>query len=612
MRRSSCVLLLAALVFVNVEHTWAQEFRTLDGFGNNASNPDWGTAGEKLLRQAPAAYSDGISAPSGATRPSPREVSNLICAQPALRLNSRNASDFLWQWGQFLDHDLDLSEAGFEFMPIPVPAGDPWFDPMGTGSVVLPFVRSEFDPLSTPREQVNRLTAFIDASNVYGSEDDRALALRTLDGTGKLLTSPGELLPYNVLGLPNAHPDGADPADFFLAGDVRANEQIGLTAMHTLFVREHNRLCDELALSDPLTTGDERYYLARRIVGAQMQAITYQEFLPLLLGPGAIPPYTGYDPAVNPGITNEFATAAYRIGHTMLASMVLRYEESGSPIDDGNIPLAECFFAPHRITDEGGIEPILRGLASKAAQEIDHEIDDAIRNFLFGPPGSGGLDLASLNIQRGRDHGLPDYNSLRVAYGLAPVTSFAEIHPDPAVQSALATAYSSVDDIDPWVGIITEPHAPGALVGELARAILADQFTRVRDGDRFWCEHDLPPALMAEVASTTLADVIRRNTDIVDISDTAFIVPTFTRGDCSPDGTIDIADAIALLDFLFNRVGEPGCEKQCDANDDARLDLGDAITVCSGLFAGGTIPGPVACGWDDTDDLLGCYRSSCP
>lgn len=607
-------LLLCALIANTVIRPdgLAQEFRTLTGEGNNVANPDWGAAGVPLLRGAAPAYADGVSAPAGPTRPSPREISNLICDQPALRLSSSQASDFLWQWGQFLDHDIDLSETGTESLPIPVPAGDPWFDPFGTGTIELPFTRSEFDPVLAPREQLNRLTAFIDASNVYGSSDDRALALRTLDGTGKLRTSAGDLLPYNDLGLPNAQPAGLDPGLFFLAGDVRANEQIGLTAMHTLFVREHNRLCDALALSDPALTGDELYLRARRIVGAQLQAITYLEFLPLLLGPGAIPPYSGYDPTVNPGIRNEFSTAAYRIGHTMLASMLLRYEESGAQTEHGHVPLAHAFFAPHVITDGGGIDPILRGLASKAAQEIDHEIDDAVRNMLFGPPGAGGMDLASLNIQRGRDHGLPDYNTLRVAYGLPPVTSFAEIHPDPDVQTALAQAYGSIDDIDPWIGMIAEPHRPDALVGELAHAILTDQFTRLRDGDRFWYEYDLPPALAAEVSTTTLSDIIRRNTAIDAIGDSAFHVPTFTRGDCLPDGTVNFNDLMSVLEYLFLEQGSPGCEKQCDTNDDGRLDLADGIGMCTVLFGGETLPNPLSCGYDPSDDLIGCYRQQCP
>ena len=107
---------------------------------------------------------------------------------------------------------------------------------------------------------------------------------------------------------------------------IRANEQVGLTALHTLFVREHNRLADVLVSENPGLNGNEIYEFARKIVGAQMQAITYNEFLPLLLGPDAIGPYGGYNPGVDPTITNEFSTAAYRFGHTMVSPSLLRVD----------------------------------------------------------------------------------------------------------------------------------------------------------------------------------------------------------------------------------------------------------------------------------------------
>jgi hypothetical protein len=148
-------------------------------------------------------------------------------------------------------------------------------------------------------------------------------------------------------------------------------------------------------------------------------------------------------------------------------------------------------------------------------QVIDPRMVDDVRNFLFGQ-GTLGFDLASLNIQRGRDHGLADYNQTRIDYGLAPVTSFAEISSDPAIQASLAAVYSSVDDIDVWVGGLAEDPMPGALVGELVGEIMLDQFRRLRDGDRFWYQSYFSGALLAEIEATRLGNVIRRNTDIGD------------------------------------------------------------------------------------------------
>jgi len=487
------------------------EFRTTDGTYNNLSHPEWGATETALLRLTTVDYEDGQGTPAGAGRASAREISNLCVAQTGLIPNSVGATDYLWQWGQFIDHDVDLSLLTNPPEPfdIDVPLGDPYFDPFSLGGQQILLDRADYEVIDGVRQQFNVITAFIDASNVYGSDEARALELRTLDGTGRLEVSAGNLLPFNVNGLPNA-PNNAP--GFFLAGDERANEQVGLTAMHTLFVREHNYWADRFGATGLIHNGDLLYKLARSIVGAEMQAITYREFLPLLLGPGAISPYSGYDSAVDPGVANVFATAAYRVGHSMLSPELLRFDAAGNEISAGHLALVDAFFNPAEIIDEG-IDPILRGLATQSAQEIDSFIIDGVRNFLFGPPGAGGFDLASLNIQRGRDHGLPGYNQVRVDYGLAPVTSFADINSDPQVQANLSAAYLTVDDIDIWVGGLSESHYPGALVGETFRAIIADQFERLRDGDRFWYRSYFGP-LSGLINYQTLARIIRRNTGI--------------------------------------------------------------------------------------------------
>ena len=141
-----------------------------------------------------------------------------------------------------------------------------------------------------------------------------------------------------------------------------------------------------------------------------------------------------------------------------------------------------------------------------------------MRNFLFGNPGDGGFDLAALNLQRGRDHGLADYNTVRKAYHLQPVKTFAQITSDQTIRNKLAQAYDSVDDMDLWVVGLAEDHVRGGLVGETFHAILVDQFKRLRDGDRFWYRNDpfftSRPKLLKQVEGTKLIDIIRRNTDV--------------------------------------------------------------------------------------------------
>ncbi len=505
-------------------------FRSIDGSGNNALVPSAGAAGIALLRLVPPDYADGIAALAGADRPSARAISNTVSAQNESIPNEFGASDFLWQWGQFLDHDIDLTDGidPPEEAAIPVPSGDPFFDPEGTGNVVIDFNRSLYD-LNTgtsrdnPRQQINEITSWIDASMVYGSDSVRATALRTMDGTGRLRTSEGNLLPFNEGGLANA---GGSSASLFLAGDVRANEQVGLTAMHTLFVREHNRLAGQIAQDNPNLSGDEIYERARQIVGAEVQVITYREYLPLLLGPGRLAPYSGYRAEIDASIANVFATGGYRYGHSALSPTLLRLNAQGNPIAEGNLPLRDGYFSPQRITDEGGIAPVLRGLAKQVCQRIDPLVVDDVRNFLFGAPGAGGFDLAALNIQRGRDHGLPGYNEVREAYGLARAQSFAAITSSPEIRQRLQDAYASVDDVDLWVGGLAEDHLPDAMVGELVSRILKEQFEALRDGDRFWYQSILHGDTLIEVENTRLADVIRRNTNIgTEIPDNVFRVP---------------------------------------------------------------------------------------
>lgn len=498
------------------------ETRTIDGAGNNLANPNWGAAETTVLRLASIAYTDGLESPAGEDSPGARAVSNAIFAQGAAAENDYGATDYLWQWGQFLDHDIVETPtiSPEEAFDIPVPAGDPRFDPFHTGTQRIALNRSLYEVVDGVREQVNAITAYIDASNVYGSDDERSFALRTLDGTGKLKTSDGDLLPFNEDELPKA---GSSSSAFFLAGDVRANEQLGLASMHTLFVREHNHWAETLAAADPTLSDEELYQMARIIVSSEMQSITYREFLPLLLGRKGLPAYSGYNPRVNPAIGNEFAAAAYRVGHTMLSPTLLRVDANGDEISGGHVSLADAFFNPGEILDFG-IDPVLRGLAAQTCQSIDAQLIDEVRNFLFGPPGAGGFDLASLNIQRGRDHGLPDYNQLRVDFGLPALAGFDEISEDPDVIARLASVYSSVDEIDGWVGMLAETHLEGAMVGETLSIILGDQFRRLRDGDRFYYRNYLPRPLIDMVERQSLAKIIRRNTEIGDeLPDNVFL-----------------------------------------------------------------------------------------
>ncbi|HEY2881104.1 MAG TPA: peroxidase family protein, partial [Pirellulales bacterium] len=279
---------------------------SFDGSGNNLKNPQLGAAGADLYRGILAAvYGDGVSMMNGQNLPSAREISNVLGSQTSDVFDQRNLSAFIYAWGQFIDHDLDLTPDGGDSAPISVPANDPVFGDVSS----LPFTRSQTDPATgpgtgLPLNQVTAVTSFIDGSQVYGSDPARALALRTMSG-GLLKTSAGNLLSFNTGGLANANNGPFPNQDMFLAGDVRANENIELTSLQILFMREHNRQAALLAKQHPGWTDEQLYQGARQIVIAEIQSITYNEYLPALLGNNALTRYTGYKPNVNPGISPE-------------------------------------------------------------------------------------------------------------------------------------------------------------------------------------------------------------------------------------------------------------------------------------------------------------------
>ncbi|WP_017326727.1 peroxidase family protein [Synechococcus sp. PCC 7336] len=591
------------------------EFRTINGLGNNIANPTLGEAETELIRLFDPAFEDGISVPRGgefdsSTLPNPRTISNIVVEQEGSIPNFLSASNWLWQWGQFLDHDLDLNEASGaspaeDFTPIPVPQDD-LSDPfVQDGITELPFIRvpaAEGTGETTPRENINEITHFIDGSNVYGSEDERAEALRAGSG-GLLATSAGPdgevFLPLNDADNPiaNANALGFPDEILFVAGDIRANEQTGLTAVHTLFVREHNRFAGELAerldageaalaekydefLASTDLVGEEAldeflYQSTRKVIGAQLQLITYQEFLPLLIGENLLDSYEGYDPTVDPSVSQEFANAVFRLGHTLLTDTLLRVDGEGV----SSATLAASFFNPFEINADG-VDSLLTGLTLQTAEELDNMIVDGVRNFLF-PGATGGLDLASVNIARGREVGLPSYTEVyNQLFPDAPIESFDDLPFSAEVRALFEAAYDSVGQIDLWIGGISELTAGGnQLLGPTFDAILTDQFVRLRDGDRFFFLDEGEQAhldvLAPDLSETSLASVIADN--ITDgrffVTDDAFINPienTITGG----AGDDRLSGSFITNDLIFGDAGNDRIEGR--AGDDYLLGgLGD-------------------------------------
>jgi peroxidase len=480
------------------------EFRSVDGSGNNLQQTDLGAAGTDFARVGPAQFEDGFITPVDG--PNPREISNVVVAGQGDLANPEGLSGMMYAWGQFIDHDLDLSMSdGTTHIDIPIPVDDPNFVPGST----IPLTRAVIDPNTgiqgNPATAVNSITHWLDASMVYGSDQATADSLRLTDGHMK--TSEGNNLPI-VNGM-------------FVAGDVRAAENPDLTALQTLFVREHNYQVDRLHELHPNWTGDQLYENARAIITGEIENVTYKEFLPHLLGSDAIAPYHGYDPNVDPSITEEFAGAAYRFGHSIVSADLEQTAEQGQLL--GSQQLKDAFFeTPEQFNAAGTSDALLRHLAGDQSNALDTHIVDDLRNFLVDPP--DGMDLAAINIERGRDLGLGTLNQTREALGLDPYTSFDQITSDPQTAANLATAFGSVDKVDLWTGGLAEDHAPDAMVGETFRSIIGDQFEALRDGDRLWFENQgFDQKTLQMIENTTLSDIIERNTDTEHLQNDAFV-----------------------------------------------------------------------------------------
>jgi hypothetical protein len=543
----------------------------IDGVGNNLANPTWGSAGADLLRLAAAAYENGIDSPALSGDQSARAISNILnnqadSAHPSADIatvDGNSLSDFGYSFGQFIDHDLDLTPDGGAWMPITVAADDP----MGAG--VIPFTRSITDPAtgtsaSNPLQQITTVTSYLDLSQVYGSNETVADALRAFAG-GLLKTSPGNMLPFDntsyftsaqIAALNMANDSGAVPEDrLYAAGDRRANENIELTALQTLFLRNHNAIANQLHASHPHWNDEQLYQEARKLNIAEYQMIAYNGWLPAVVGPNALPQYRGYQASVNATIANEFSTVAFRFGHSLLSAEIERQNNDGSDITDvsadgSTISLAQDFFDPYLLDASGAVDPLTGHTSSDIGPIFKAEADGVsqandllavgdVRNLLFGNGGMGGEDLIARDVQRDRDNGIPDYNSLREALGLSPITSFADISSDPKVQAEFAAAYpGSFNTIDAFEGGLAEAHVAGSDLGPLFQRIIVDQFARLRDGDRFFYlnENFNRQEMQILRCGNTLTKVIEANTPVTNLQDNIFVFKASISGTVSYGG----------------------------------------------------------------------------
>ena len=536
-----CILLLINVPLSSIETTRAEhndqltfepitDTYSIDGFLNHPAYPDYNGVNTDLIRLIPSegVYEDNWVARADSL--SPREISNIACENDNLTYDDElGLSDFNWIWGQFITHDIDftLTQNGRvngtpETLHIPIPVGDEWMDPYSVGSLLVPMHRSLYNSSTgnetIPREFPNSITGWLDGSMVYGSSLSDSIWLREgINGRLKVLNTPvGDFLPIaedDDLDAPKMSFVGFSSSERFIAGDPRANEHASLTAMHVLFIREHNRLATEIFSQNPSLSDEEIYQIARKINIAQIQYITYFEYLPSL---GInLPSYSGFDPSIDPRISNEFATLAFRMGHSQIKDITVRlgYNYSQNSIEP--IQLSEGFWNPARMLDEGGISPILRGAAYTTQAKNDIFSIHGLRNAMFGLPGFGGLDMCAIDIQRGRDHGIPSYNSIREFLGFNEVISWSNVTNNSEVITKMNLAYPDVEIADPIMGMYAEQHVPNSPLGETMHELISEQYLRLRDGDRLYFENDLQlEKYMDQITESSLAAIILRNTEI--------------------------------------------------------------------------------------------------
>ena len=313
-----------------------------------------------------------------------------------------------------------------------------------------------------------------------------------------------------------------DPTECFLAGDVRVNEQTALTVMHTIFVREHNRIAAKLQHLNPKLSDEEVFQLARAIVGAEIQKITYFDYLPALIGrrffDANIRSYQdsgAYDPRIDSTVPNAFAAAAYRYGHSQIQPVLNRLDENLEDIEAGPLSLGDAFFNPSQYTIGEGTDPILRGLLTQSARKVDVFLNSVLTTQLFASEESR-MDLATLNIQRGRDHGIPPYLVWK-KWAQKTCRTTSDFRNELTYIRLLQT-YGSLDTVDLWVGGLAEEPVRGGLVGATFACIFANTFSAIRNGDRFYFENNGPDAIFTakqriEILKSSLSRIICDNAD---------------------------------------------------------------------------------------------------
>uniref|UniRef100_A0A8C8C430 NAD(P)H oxidase (H2O2-forming) n=2 Tax=Oncorhynchus tshawytscha TaxID=74940 RepID=A0A8C8C430_ONCTS len=533
------ILAVLALIVEHAQSKVTWEVQRYDGWYNNLAYHSRGAVGSPLVRLLPSRYSDGVLQPLQEPQlPNPRKLSDVTARGHSGLPSAHNQTVLSVFFGYHVMFEiLDSRPPGCppEFMYIPVPEGDPVFDPHRTGRVLLPFQRGPWDKYSSqspnnPRTQVNLVTAWLDGSSIYGPSSSWSDALRSF--SGGLLASGEQLDMPKRSGSTSLMWSAADPSTgqhgpegLYELGNAWGNENVFTMAEGIVWFRYHNYIASQLSEKHSSWSDEDLFQNARKTVVATFQNIAFYEWLPGFLGEKTMIPYQGYQKFVDPGISPEFQAAAIRFASTMAPPGVYMrnrtcHFQKVVNIDGSTssaIRMCNSFWNRQNPNLKSGqdIDHLIMGMASQIAEREDNMVVEDLRDYMYGPLRFSRSDLVALTVQRGRDFGLPSYNQVREGLGLAPVGRWGDINP----QLNITNPQLFRDLSDLYDGDISKLELfPGGLLesvdgpGQVFSSIILDQFNRIRNGDRFWFENTQNGLFTAEelqaLRNTTFHDVI--------------------------------------------------------------------------------------------------------
>jgi hypothetical protein len=520
-----------------------REYRTPDGSFNDLGEPSMGMAGTRFGRNAPLTETFGEE-PPGLYEPNVRLVSSRLLARqsfvPASTLNL-----LVPAWLQFMVHDWMTHGRNDTAHPphdIPIPEGDDWPAPDMTILRTSPDPTRRPEEASRPAAYLNSETHWWDGSQIYGSSAELQRRMRSDPLTGLLL--PGGLVYLDAKGHLQIDQGNKTP-DQELAG-VNGNWWIGLSAMTTLFIREHNAIAARLALEHPDRDGEWLFQKARLVNAALIAKIHTTEWTPALLdtpelrlgmranwwgileetykrafgrlGDGDV--FSGimgsaHDHHTAPYAMTEEFTAVYRMHPLIPDALSFRRRADDTSLLETDMGQVMGGGAT-RLYATVPLEEVVYSLGtSHPGALVLHNFPNFLRRLPEKPEEGIFLDIAATDILRDRERGVPRYCAFRRMLDMSVPKSFEELTDNPDWRRELVEIYGEVEKVDLLVGTLAEKGPPGFAFSDTAFRIFILMASRRLKSDRFYCEDFTPevytPAGMAWIDENSMRTVLLRH-----------------------------------------------------------------------------------------------------